>query len=74
MRAGAHTAIYSYHKTNCMKSYFKLFAIALTLLSLASCSVVGDIFKAGMNFGIFIVVGIIVLIVFLILKARKKNP
>ncbi len=57
-----------------MKSYLKLFAIALTLLSFASCSVVGDIFKAGMNFGIFIVIGIIVLIVVLILKARKKNP
>jgi len=49
-------------------------AMALVIMSLAvsSCSVIGDIFKAGMCFGIFIVVAIIVVIVIVILRLSKK--
>jgi len=49
-------------------------AMVLVIMSLAvsSCSVIGDIFKAGMGFGIFIVVAIIVVIVIVILRLSKK--
>jgi hypothetical protein len=39
---------------------------------LNSCSVIGGIFKAGMGFGIFIVVLIIVIIAVIATKATKK--
>ncbi len=38
------------------------------LLSLSSCELVGDIFKAGVWVGVLIVVGIIALILFLLKK------
>lgn len=41
------------------------------LLMFQSCSVIGGIFKAGMGFGIFVVVLIIALIIFLIFKFGK---
>ncbi|MES2655030.1 MAG: hypothetical protein V4620_05535 [Bacteroidota bacterium] len=51
-----------------------LAVLTLLFLSslLSSCEIIGGIFKAGMSFGIFIVVAIIVIIVFLIMKAGKK--
>ncbi len=39
----------------------------------SSCSVVTGIFKAGMGFGIFIVVAIIVVIVVILMKWGKKK-
>jgi len=45
-----------------------LFLVASLLLTLSSCQVVGDIFKAGMGFGIFIVVAIIAIVIFVIAK------
>lgn len=51
---------------------FTLLSLALFLLSsLQSCSVIGDIFKAGMWWGIIVVVGVIALIVWLFGKAKK---
>ncbi len=49
-------------------------SIVLILMStlLTSCEIVGGIFKAGMGFGIFIVVAIIVGIVMLISRAGKR--
>ncbi|MBK7681811.1 MAG: phosphatidate cytidylyltransferase [Bacteroidetes bacterium] len=49
-------------------------ALTLFMLStlLTSCGVVEGIFKAGMGFGIFIVVAIIAVIIFLVMKAGKK--
>ncbi len=41
--------------------------------TLSSCSVVGGIFKTGMGFGIFIVVAIIALIIFLVTRIGKKK-
>lgn len=43
----------------------------LAFFAFSSCSVITGIFKAGMGFGIFIVVAIIILVVVLIAKARK---
>jgi hypothetical protein len=44
---------------------------ALLLGCLTSCEVIGDIFQAGMAVGIFIVIAVIVLIVWLISRFRK---
>lgn len=41
-------------------------------ISLTSCELAGDIFKAGMGIGIFIVIAIVVGIVALIAKAGGK--
>lgn len=50
-----------------------LFGTLFMMVSmLSSCSVVAGIFKAGMGFGIFIVVLIIAAIVMLVVKAGKK--
>ncbi|MBC7553613.1 MAG: hypothetical protein H7257_06500 [Taibaiella sp.] len=51
-----------------------LFLIALAaMLSLNSCQLVGDIFKAGMGFGIFIVIAVIGVIIFIISKASGRS-
>jgi hypothetical protein len=41
------------------------------MVSLSSCELVGDIFKAGVWVGVLVVVGIIALIIFLVAKVRK---
>ena len=46
-------------------------ALLFMMVTLSSCELIGDIFKAGVWVGILIVVGIIALILFLISKARK---
>ena len=42
--------------------------IAGILISLSSCQIIGDIFKAGVGVGVFLVIAVIVLIVFVIGK------
>ena len=53
------------------------FIVVFTLLimssTVSSCSAIGEIFKAGMSFGIFIVVAIIVVVILLFLKFGKKK-
>ena len=59
-----------YFKT--MRKLYSLIALsALTLLS--GCELVGDIFKAGAYTGIFIVVVVIALIIWLLSKLRSKS-
>jgi hypothetical protein len=54
--------------------YMSILLIAMTTM-LSSCQLVEGIFKAGMGFGIFIVVAIIGLILFLIFRmGRSKKP
>lgn len=43
------------------------------LTTFSSCAVVGGIFKAGMGVGIFIVIAVVALIVFLISRAGKNK-
>lgn len=46
----------------------QLLAIAAIILTLSSCQIVGDIFKAGVGVGVFMVVAAIGLVIFLIAK------
>ena len=54
-----------------MKQYSFLWVLAIVAMTLTSCEVIGDIFKAGVWVGILIVVGIVGLILWLVNKARK---
>ncbi|SDX90904.1 hypothetical protein [Flavobacterium degerlachei] len=56
--------------TNKATKFILLFAI---LISFTSCSVIGGIFKAGMGVGIFIVVAILAIVLFLISKLFGKK-
>jgi len=47
--------------------------LAGMLTTLSSCSIIGDIFKAGMGFGVFLVIVIIVIIVLLVGKMWKNR-
>jgi hypothetical protein len=49
---------------------YTVFCFLLFLMS--SCAVAGGIFKAGMYWGIFLVIGVIALIIYLISRAGKK--
>jgi len=53
------------------RSLISLIAFMIAL-ALSSCAIVGGIFKAGMAFGIFIVVAIIILIAVVVIRANKK--
>jgi hypothetical protein len=51
-----------------------VFLLALPLL-LGSCEAIGGIFKAGMGFGIFLVIAVVIAIVVLFMRMGKnKNP
>jgi hypothetical protein len=54
-----------------MKQSLTYIAVALMVL-LTSCEAIAGIFKAGMGFGIFLVILVIGIIGFVIFKARKK--
>jgi steroid 5-alpha reductase family enzyme len=54
--------------------FLNLILVLFLGLFVSSCSVVGGIFKTGMDFGIFITVAVIVLIIVLVLRiGRRKN-
>ncbi len=51
----------------------KLLMLFVILISVTSCSVIGDIFKAGVGVGIFIVVAVIAVILFVVSKFFGKK-
>ncbi|MEP7170361.1 MAG: hypothetical protein ABI855_13400 [Bacteroidota bacterium] len=57
-----------------MKNQSLLIALGILFLTaFPSCAVVGGIFKAGMGVGIFLVVLVIALIIFLVSKMGKNK-
>jgi hypothetical protein len=52
-------------------SWIKLSAVLLAAVAASGCEVIGDIFQAGMAVGIFLVIAVIALAVYLIGKARR---
>ena len=46
----------------------QIFAVMALLLSLSSCQVIGDIFKAGVWSGIILVVAVVGIVIFVIAK------
>lgn len=47
--------------------------VFVILFSFSSCELVGDIFKAGMGFGIFIVIFIVAIIIWIFAKMFGKK-
>jgi hypothetical protein len=56
-----------------MKNSLYVLLFVMTSMSLASCELVGDIFKAGVWVGILAVAAVIALIIFLISKLSGKK-
>ncbi|MCW2118471.1 hypothetical protein [Flavobacterium sp. 7A] len=57
-----------------MKNFSLKIATLFVILSLfTSCEAIGSIFKAGMGFGIFLVVAVIVVVLWLIFKMFGKK-
>jgi len=54
------------------KKNLSLFALLLFFIPLSSCSAIASIFKAGMGFGAFIVIAVILVIVIILMRANKK--
>jgi hypothetical protein len=50
-----------------------LLIIVLIALSVSSCEAIAGIFKAGMGFGIFLVIAVIAGILFLVFRSGKKT-
>jgi len=52
--------------------FFSFLILSLTALSVSSCEAIAGIFKAGMGFGIFLVIAVIAGILFLVFRSGKK--
>ncbi|MFV5686670.1 hypothetical protein ACM55I_14640 [Flavobacterium sp. GB2R13] len=55
------------------KKITRVLVYFIILLSFTSCSVVEGIFKAGMGVGIFIVIAVIAIVIFIISKIFGKK-
>ena len=56
-----------------MKNHILRIAMLLVvLLSVTSCEVIGDIFQAGMSVGIFLVILIVAIVIWIISKFRNR--
>jgi hypothetical protein len=56
-----------------MKNILSYCLILFMMITLAGCELVGDIFSAGMYTGIFIVVLVVALIIWLITRLGKRG-
>ncbi|MEO8238420.1 MAG: hypothetical protein ABI793_07400 [Flavobacterium sp.] len=54
------------------KNITRLLMVFVILFSFTSCELIGDIFKAGMGFGIFIVIFVIAIIIWIFAKFFRK--
>ncbi|MGV8992627.1 MAG: hypothetical protein ACOH1O_00875 [Flavobacterium sp.] len=56
-----------------MKTYInRALLLMVVLFTVTSCEAIGSIFKAGMGVGIFLVIAVVVLVIWLISKFSKK--
>jgi flagellar biogenesis protein FliO len=54
-----------------MKQYNYLWLCLIVVITFTSCEMIGDIFQAGMAVGIFIIVAIVGLIIWLVSRFRR---
>jgi len=59
------------HKTDNQFRFIAVIALSVLSLMVSSCSAIAEIFKAGIGFGIFLVLAVLVVIVFIIMRLRK---
>ena len=55
-----------------ISAFSRLFLVLVAGIMLAGCELAGDIFQAGMAVGIFLVIAIVALVVFLFTKVRRR--
>lgn len=55
------------------KNITRVLMLSIILISFTSCSIVEGIFKAGVGVGIFIVIAVIAIVVFIISKIFGKK-
>ena len=55
-----------------MKNSIALLLLAVFAMTATACEAIAGIFKAGMGFGIFLVVLVIIIIAAIALRAKKK--
>ena len=55
-----------------LSAFSRLFLVLLAGIALSGCELAAGIFKAGMAFGVFIVIAVIALVIFLVSKARRR--
>ena len=53
-------------------AFSRLLFVLVAGIALAGCELVGDIFQAGMAVGIFLVIGVVALVIFLLSKVRRR--
>ncbi|MFA9191212.1 hypothetical protein AAGV28_07505 [Flavobacterium sp. FZUC8N2.13] len=51
----------------------RVLLLLIVMFTFSSCEIIGDIFKAGMSVGIFLVIAVIVFIIFIISKIGGKK-
>ena len=54
------------------RNVLRLFFVAAAASTLPGCELVGDIFQAGMAVGIFLVLAVIALVIFLAAKLTRR--
>lgn len=54
-------------------NFLTAFIIVLLSFALSSCEAIAGIFKAGMGFGIFIVIAIVGIVIFIAMRAGKNK-
>jgi hypothetical protein len=55
-----------------LSAFSRLFLVLLAGIALSACELAEGIFKAGMAFGVFIVIAVVALVVYLMSKVRHK--
>jgi hypothetical protein len=53
-------------------AFSRLFLVLLAGLALSGCELAADIFQAGMAVGVFIVIALVALVIFLFSKLRRR--
>jgi uncharacterized membrane protein len=51
----------------------KFYLLFIVVMSFTSCEIISDIFNAGVGVGVFIVLAIVALVIFLISRMRRKG-
>ena len=55
-----------------LTAFSRLFLVLLAGIAMSGCELAEGIFKAGMAVGVFVVIAIVALVIFLMSKVRRK--
>ena len=55
-----------------LSAFSRLVLVLVAGVTFAGCELAGDIFQAGMAVGIFLIIAVVALVVFLVSKVRRR--